>query len=159
MKPTDKFLFDVMDQIDGTVKQVKSLAKEVSDTLTPVAEEAASYLEKASTTVSDEIKKVSDASGAAADKEHCKEVLLALSQYANNTSLNSEVINAMHQVSAYYQDETPIFSHTEEDADLFVLIMTAMHSSMQKASLSTYRKTVEWVVLQYQKADNQEEHA
>ena len=56
----------------------------------------------------------------------------------------------MHKVSAYYKEGTPIFSHTEEDADLLVLIMTAMHSSMQKASLSTYRKTVEWVVFKYQ---------
>ena len=53
MNPTEKFLFEVMDQIEGTVKQVKGLAKDVSDTLTPVAEEAASYLEKATTTVSD----------------------------------------------------------------------------------------------------------
>ena len=150
MNPTEKFLFDVMDQIEGTVKQVKGLAKDVSDTLTPVAEEAAGYLEKATTTVSDEIKKASDASEIAADKENCKEVLLALSQYANKTSLNPEVINAMHKVSAYYKEGTPIFSHTAEDADLLVLIMTAMHSSMQKTPLSTYRKTVKWVVCQYQ---------
>ena len=151
MNTTEKFLFGVMDQIEGTVKQVKGLAKDVSDTLTPVAEEAASCLGKATTTVSGEIKKVSDVSEAAADKENCKEVLLALSQYANKISLNAKVINAMHKVSAYYQEGTPIFSHTPEDADLLVLIMTAMHSSMQKTSLSTYRKTVEWVVFQYQK--------
>lgn len=153
MNPKDKLLFDIIDQIEGTVKQVKGFAKDVSYTLSPVAEEAASCLEKAKTTVSGEIKKASDAFESAADKETCKEVLLALSQYANKTSLDTEVINAMHKVSAYYKRGTPIFSHTEEDAKLLVLIMTALHSSMQKATLSTYRKTVEWVVSKYQQSD------
>ncbi len=158
MNSTEKFLFEAMDRAEAAIKQARDFAKEVSDTIAPVAEEvtsaAAEHLERATVTVTDEIKKAADASEAAADKENCKEVLAALSQYAGKTSMTPDVINAMHKVSAYYNDEKPIFSGTEKDSELLVLIMTAMHSSMQKSTLSAYRKITEWVIRQYQKGMN-----
>lgn len=155
---TEGFLFNVMDHVEGAVKQAKNIAKDVSDTLAPVAEEVvgatATHLEKAAATVSDEFKKASDASEAAANKENGKEILQALSHYATKTSMSSDVIEAMHKVSSYYNSGTPFFSGTADDTELLVLIMTAMHCSMQKASLSSYKKMVEWVVTQYRAANH-----